>query len=155
MKFKIEEFCEKFMPALALCFGIILILEPRDILSIIIGIFFIVTSILIFIVTSSDFGVKHKSILEKAEEKAIKYKKKLERKKEKKCKKEYNSLKKEIFKCIAKGESEISYYPFLSFSQSIPDLLIKLNCDKDFKGLYFTSYSTIILWERDKDNNVD
>lgn len=153
MKFKIEEFCEKFMPALALCFGIILILEPRDILSIIIGIFFIVTSILIFIMTSSDFGVKHKSILEKAEEKAIKYKKKLERKKVKKCKKEYKSLKKEIFKCITKGESRIRY----SFSrvQPISALLIKLNYDKDFKGLYFTAYETIILWERDKDSNVD
>ena len=147
MKFKIEEFFERFMPALALCYGIILIQRQKDISFIIAGIIFIIMSVLISIVKSLEFGVNPKSKLEKAEEKAIKYKEKLERKELKKCKKEYKSLKKEIFKCIIKGKSNISHYSF-SWVQPIPTLVAKLNYDKDFRGLYFTSYSATIYWEK-------
>lgn len=153
MKFNIEKFYEKLMLAVWLCLGTIVIFEQDRIFDRIVGILAIIMGISIMVITSFDDETKSKfkSKLEKAERKAIKYKEKLERKELKKCKKEYKSLKKEIFKCIAKGESKISY-SFL-WIQPIPTLVNKLNCDKDFKGLYFTSYSATILWERDKDNN--
>ncbi len=154
MKFKIEEFFGKLMLAFWLCLAILAIISRQDeIIYIIAGIVGIIMSILMMILTSFDFDNKPKSKLEKAEEKAIKYKYKLAKKELKKHKKEYKSLKKEIFKCIAKSESKISYYSFLSFSQTIPDILDKLNCDEDFRGLYFTLYSTTILWERKEDDN--
>lgn len=150
MKFKIEEFFERFMPALALCFGIILIQRQKDIGSIIVGIIFISMSILTFVAASSEFGTNPKSKLEKAEEKAIKYKKKLERKELKKRKKEYKSLKKEIFKCIVKGVSAIS---ISSQTESILTIRDRLSCDRNFRGLCFTVYENKIYWEKRSNNN--
>ena len=150
MKFNIIKFYEKFAVTILACAGTIVIFIQNRIIDLIAGIIAIIMGILMMILTSFDNEIKSK--LEKAEEKAIKHKEKLERRELKKCKKEYKSLKKEIFKCIAKGESKISNYSF-SWVQPISALLDKLNCDKDFKGLYFTSYTATILWERNKDNN--
>lgn len=154
MKFNIEKFFEKLMLAVWLCLGTIVIFEQDKIFDRIVGILAIIMGISIMVITSFDDETKSKSKLEKAERKAIKYKEKLENKNLKQRTKEYKSLKKEIFKCIARGESKISHYSF-SRIQSLLALVNKLNCDKDFIGLYFTTYSATILWERDKDNNVD
>lgn len=145
MKFKIEKFYERFIPACALCFGITLTIEPINIVSIIVGIFFIIISILFFVMGSFDFEIKSKSKLEKAEEKAIKNKYKLEDKIIKKELKEYKLLKKEIFKCITKGVSAIS---ISSHTESILTIRDRLNCDRDFRGLCFTVHENKIYWER-------
>ena len=145
MKFKIKEFIERFMPALVLCIGIILIREQDYIVELIAGIILIILSILLFIVESLEFEIKSKSKLEKAEEKAIKYKYKLEDKIIKQNLKEYKQLKKEIFKCIVKGVSAIS---LSSHTESISTIRDRLSCDKDFRGLCFTVYGSKIYWER-------
>lgn len=152
MKFKIEEFFSRFAIACALCGGIIILREQDYIGELIAGIILVIISILGLVVGSSDFEVKHikhKSKLEKAEEKAIKYKNKLEDRKIKQKLKEYKLLKKEIFKCIIKSDSMILIPSSMGPILAIKD---KLNCDRDFRGLHFSVYENRIYWERIKND---
>jgi len=150
MKFKIEDFFDRFIPACSICFGVILLFEYKNIVDIILGIVYISMGILIFIMDSSDFNITYKSKVEKAEEKAIKYKEKLEKKHSNQRKKEYKLLKNEIFKCIIKGVSAI---PIPVSIEPIFTIRDRLNCDRDFRGLCFSVYDNKIYWERKVNNN--